>query len=407
MTMICVRSLLLALVFAATPMMMAGETSSPAIEREVARIDRRSADPDQKMLVVEAMARRLGTHRNHLLLLRRRTGESFGWIFVRQLEAEGKSRKRILSELRGVNAELETSTGRRRLAGIEAEPAIRPLVYVETGVDSNSTGTYFTVLPEVGLGATHWQLVAGVPYYRNSGTAFSAGGVGDAYLRALLHGRWAGNDLGVRLVVGFPSGDSNRGLGAGKVTVDGSGVFERDFGWWRPFGRVGVANSVFNSVGYQRPYVSTGNVAYFTGGLDIRLHRQVVAGAGGFAVRPWGAQTVHSRWSMPMPAGGAPMPGGGHPPGGGMPGMGGGIGSLTPVTVQPTTPGPHGMIPPSGVFAAADLRDHGASAWLRYTPRPGITIYVGAARSVPFQLTTVSAGLGFDLGRLLFPGKRL
>jgi len=90
----------------------------------------------------------------------------------------------------------------------------------------------------------------------------------------------------------------------------------------------------------------------------------------------------------------------------GSPGMGSGM--TSPFASVATM---HGQVTPfhmdgqSGEVPAEDLRDHGASAWATVALRPGLTLSLQAARSIPFELTTVSVGLGFDIGRLFFPGK--
>ena len=54
----------------------AGELNS-SIEQEMRRLDALAGNPDLKLAVVAAMAETLQIHRNHLLLLRRESGNSF------------------------------------------------------------------------------------------------------------------------------------------------------------------------------------------------------------------------------------------------------------------------------------------------------------------------------------------
>ncbi len=416
-----IHRLMLVLVIGLTAARGAAEETSAALEKEIAAIDAITAQPDRKMLAVELMAERLGTHRNRLLLLRRESGESFGRIFVEQLAQRGRSPREIVSELRAMRREFEKRWRRlRRSAGDGGSPPARPILYLGTGVDYNSVGTFVTLTPEAGFDTRHVSLVGGVPFYRLPGTTSAATGIGDAYISGLARGNAGRFLVGANVVVGFPTGDEARGLGAGKVTIDASGLVERRFERWRPFGRVGVANYVFNNIGYQRPYIATGNAAHFSGGVDFRAHRRVILGAGAFAVRPWGTQNVHSRmWDHghTAPPGSGPGPGAG----GGGPGMGHGGGMSAPgalPTATPTSalglgtlqhmPGDMPFLPPTpgGEVPAEDLRDHGVSAWVSFRLHRSLTLNFSVSRSFPFELTTASVGLGFDLGRLLFPGGR-
>ena len=99
-------------------------------------------------------------------------------------------------------------------------------------------------------------------------------------------------------------------------------------------------------------------------------------------------------------------------PGSGMPGMGtpGFDGGMSGGTIS-ATPSSARHMPflasaPGSNVPAEELRDHGAVAWASFTIRPGISLNFSVARSIPFELTTVGFGLGFDFARLLFPGKR-
>jgi hypothetical protein len=419
-----VRLFLVAILAALFPALGATPVDQSLVA-EIATIDAVTAGPDRKMVILEAMAVRLGTHRNHLLLLRRQSGESFGQIFVSLLEAKGRTPAQIDAELKTVIGE---TSQQLRLVGDAQQTgsqSARPILYLGNGVDHNSSGTFFTLAPEVGIESQHFTLVGGVPYFRNSGSDTSSSGVGDAYVSGLLRGMAARMDLGANLVVGFPTGDEENGLGAGKVTMDASGLLQKRFERFRPFVKGGVANYIFNNVGYQRPYISTGNAVYLSGGVDFRAHDHVVLGAGGFAVHPWGDQNVQPRMSMhgssaggtggmsgnsgSSMSGGMPggMSGGGTGSGIDMPGMGGSAGDGAPQAGQPfRTNMPFLSTSQQSMVPAEDLQDYGAVGWASFELHPGITLNFSVARSIPFELTTVGVGLGFDFVRLFLPGKR-
>jgi hypothetical protein len=384
------------------PLSLSAQTSNPDIESELKKIDALTADPDIKLVVVAAIADHLKVHRNHLILLSKETGQSYGRVFVSTLRERGLEDAGVLRELRLTNREIS-----RRLAQFKAPPGEttrpRPVLFMSTAVDHNSAGTFYSLVPEIGIDSSRASLVVGIPYYRTFTTNLTTGAVGDVYLAGFLRGRAAGFELGAAINIGTPTGDPSKGLGAGKVTADATGTIARRYEFARPWLSAGFANSVFNNVGYQRPYVADGNAAHFSGGLDLSVGRRLTMGFVGFALRPTGTQTVHSQTMVTNMASGTSMPGaGGMMPGGPMmPGMGGSNGTGTPTDSSM----PFYDRAQETVVSADELRDYGASGWLSIRLHRGVSLNVGAARSVPFHLTTARVGLGIDVARLLFPGK--
>lgn len=356
------------------------------LELELKKIDASAADPDRKVVLAAAMADVLKVHRNHLILLRKQTGKSYSDILVSELERAGKSREEILTVARGLNSEVNRGIERAASQedGTRGPAGLRPVAFLTTALDRNSAGTFYTLVPEIGVESRRGSLILALPYYKTRG---AAGGVGDIYATGALFGRALRLDFGTSLALGFPSGDSSQGLGAGKVTFDVSATVAKKLEQVRPFMTGGFTNSVFRNVGYQRPYISDGNAGYASGGMEISPVRRVTITLTGFAVRPIGTQTVYNRMSIDQ--------GGASPPSSGAAGhMGGGM--RMPFLVPGST---------TTNTAAGDLRDHGASAWTSIAVSNGVFLQFGVARSVPFELTTVRAGLGFDLARLLLRGR--
>lgn len=375
----------------------------PELESEIRELDALAVDPEMKLFVVGAMADDLGVHRNHLFMLRRQTGRSFGNLYVSSLEDRRYQHDVILTRLRAIREEINGKS--RQDAG--AEFSTVPILFVGTSVDRNSVGTFFAVIPEVGIEFRHGYVTAGVPYYKSAGGQLSSAGPGDAHVTGSVYGTVRGVELAAALTVGAPTGDRLRGLGAGKTTLDATGTIGGRLRSFRPFFTAGFANSVFNNVGYQRPYVSDGNAGHFAGGIEAAIGRRFRAGAGAFAVRPFGNQVVYSRMNTASPPTGD---GGTQPPhepepgmGGSMPGMGGGMPS-TGQKMPPSGPEIHVWERGASVAATPDeLRDHGANAWVSIALHPAVTMNAGIARSFPFGLTTARFGLGFNLSRVLFP----
>jgi hypothetical protein len=389
------------LLFAVEPVF--GQALNPELHIEIEKIDAQAADPDRKAVVAGAVADHLKIHRNRLALLRRETGQSYGRIFVSELEKAGTGPDEILRQARRLNQEILA-----RLGGGAVESrrsAVRPVLFLGAGTSHSDVGTFYSITPQAGIESRNAGLVLAVPTYRLTAREASTGGLGDVTATGYALASAGRFDLGASLAVGFPTGDRDLGLGAGKTTVDLVAMLSRRIDRVRLFADAGFTNSIFANVGYQRPYITDGNAVHFSGGVEARLAPRLVLGAGGFAVRPTGRQKVVSRIPVPetesvtsalTATAAQPFP----PPG--QPGRGRGRGPG-----EPPIPGaglrPPGVEPTAPVEATVEeLRDHGPIGWVSLYLHPAVSLNFAVARSMPFQLTTVHFGLGFDVGRLLF-----
>ena len=210
------------------------------------------------------------------------------------------------------------------------------------------------------------------------------------YVIGSVRGRALGLDLGSSLTIGTPTGDEKKGLGAGKVSVDAVGTIAKRFGAMRPWLAAGVTNSVFSNAGYQRPYVTDGSATHFSGGLDFALAHRLSFGLSGFALRPAGVQTVYSQTMPSSASAGNPT----QTPGGTMPGTHTAPGMTMSFYEQAQR----------SIISGSELEDHGAAVWVSIPLHEGLSLNVQAARSVPFHLTTIRAGIGIDLCACSFLG---
>ena len=396
------RKLTNVLVLLTMPAVLCAQVAG-SIQIEMTRLDALAANPELKLVVVAAIADSLEIHRNHLLLQRKETGQSFASIFVSELRAKGMDDGGILRSLRQVRLDVDRQVKQNAVA---VSSGARPVLLLGSNVDHSSLATIYSVVPEIGFDSKHVAAVVGVPFYRVSNSSLSSGGIGDVYASAFLRGRTRGFDVGLMLTMGAPSGDREKGLGAGKVTADASATISRRFEFAKPWVSAGFANSVYNNVGYQRPYVTDGNAAHFAGGVDFALPHKLGLGVGGFGLEPVGNQTVYSQPAAASSSGQSnTQSGNGMMPGAGMgAGMGSNAGtgnsSGLPNTSMPFYGhGQQSAVPPS------ELRDYGASVWLSIPLRTGVSLNTSVARSIPFHLTTARIGIALDLAHLLFPNK--
>jgi hypothetical protein len=393
------RNLTSLLVLLTMPIIVCAEAAAP-IQSEITKLDTLASNPQLKLVVVAAMADSLGIHRNHLLLQRRDTGQSFASIFVSELRAKGMTDDGILRSLREVLLEVDRQL---KSTAVAVGSGARPVLFFASNADHSSVATVYSLVPEIGFDSSHVAALIGVPFFRLSDSNLSSSGIGDVYASAFLRGRTGGFDIGSTLTLGAPSGDRSKGLGAGKVTVDAAGTVARRFEFVKPWISGGFANSVFNNVGYQRPYITDGNAAHFAGGMDFALPHRLSLGIAGFGLEPIGNQVVYSQ---PVATGSSgnqsdTQPGNGMMPGAGMSGMGP---ANTPNPPNPSMPfyghGQQSTVPPG------ELRDYGASLSFSIRLNAGVSLNTSVAQSIPFSLTTAHIGIAVDVAHFLFPNKR-
>lgn len=371
------RIALRCLAFVSLTFVLTGQAGDPRAE-----INALAADPETKFGVLNLIGSDLGTHRNRLVLLRKETGLSFADIYSEELRKRGLTETEIARRLQMVARRAEKEAGRAR--GLKAA---RPIAYLGSSMDHSSIGTVVTLNPEVGLDLRSFGLVAGLPVYRVSSPQRRSTGIGDAYVSAFLRRPARRYEVATGFTLGVPTGSKEQGLGAGRVSVDVNGTVRRHFESLRPFFGVGYTNSMFNNVGYQRPFISNGNAFYTSAGFDYRIGGRLTAGVGGFGLLAAGTQTVISQMSnmQTMSAAGAGQ--------GGLPGMSSGM---------PGHPGmgagmPVGHHTPIATVAGRDASDYGPSGWISWSPHADVTLSLRFAYSAPNRLTTVRLSVGFDL----------
>ena len=273
-----------------------------------------------------------------------------------------------------------------------AQPTTRPSgsgwLWVEqfSGSATNGAGQVMSLNSMTGYNFTsHFGVVAGLPVYfihDSSSTtgAVSSNGIGDVY--AGLRFSLANPIVNYRttLVGTAPTGDTAKGLSTGHATFDWTNHFDRRFGRWIPFANLGLANSVPDTLFYQRQFTSYGYIAHFQAGTSFRIMRPLSAVVSAYDIQPWGTQTVISRIVVEN-----------------VPGQ-----SLLPV---PPLPGPLGSLTGAPVFEQSHLvtgtasltSDDGVSAGLDANFARFFDIWAGYSHSFPLNLDTVSFGIGVNM----------
>jgi hypothetical protein len=273
----------------------------------------------------------------------------------------------------------------------EAQPTTRPggagWVWVEqfAGSATGGAGQLMSLTSTGGYNfSSHFGLAAGLPVYfvhdsASSEGAISSDGIGDVFLGARFSFANPVVNYRMSLTGTAPTGDTAKGLSTGHATFDWTNHFDRRFGRWTPFANLGLANSVPDTLFYQRQYTSYGYVAHFQAGSSVRLFRPLSAVASAYDIEPWGTQTVISR--IVTTTGGVPGP-------------------LGPLLGEPYFEQSHVT-----TSTASLTRDDGVSAGLVANFLSYFDVWAGYSHSFALNLDTVSFGVGVNMMSVLRHGE--
>ncbi len=247
--------------------------------------------------------------------------------------------------------------------------------YVQFAGTSNSDGQVYKLDPSVGYNLSgHFGMDVGIPVYfvRASSTAAgttSTNGIGNPYVDVRVKYLNPLLNFGSILTGYAPAGDSKKGLSTGRGTFDWTNHFDRSFSSLTPFGEVGIANTITDSLLFERPFTTFGFNTHLQGGIKYSLWKIFSVGASGYDILPSGQQTVFSKVQG---------------------GSSNSLSSHKPVFLnnQQTT-------------GTADIaHDDGFSTWIEAKPGSVLDMELGFTRSLHYDLNSVSFSIGLNLGRL-------
>jgi len=271
--------------------------------------------------------------------------------------------------------------------------------YEGFGASFNSLGAVTRLDNSVGYNfGSHFSANVGLPVYfirpSSSTGSQSVNGIGNIY--GQLHLTLASDSLNFTstLTGSAPTGDKKAGLSTGHATVDWSNGIARTFGPVTPFGEIGFANSVSDTLFFERPYITQGFVAHAQAGARFQLASRVSLGASAYGIEPSGQQTVVSRVAGNSAAAGANTTNTntnvGAPAAASNGKSNGNVhsnGKQGVFRTVATTTGPSSI-----------ARDYGYSGWLRFTPASSLDLHIGYTRSAAYGLNTLFLGIGMRLG---------
>ena len=248
--------------------------------------------------------------------------------------------------------------------------------YVQFAGTSNSDGQVYKLDPSVGYNFSgHFGMDVGIPVYFVRASSTTAGttstnGIGNPYLDVRVKYLHPLLNFGSTLTGYAPVGDSKKGLSTGRGTFDWTNHFDRSFSSLTPFAEVGIANTITDSLLFERPFTTFGFNTHLQGGVKYAVWKILNVGASGYDILPTGQQTVFSKVQ-----GGSSNPA---------------SPSHKPVFLnnQQTT-------------GTADIaHDDGFSTWIEAKPGSVLDMELGFTRSIHYDLNSVSFNIGLNLGRL-------
>ena len=248
--------------------------------------------------------------------------------------------------------------------------------YVQFAGTSNSDGQVYKLDPSVGYNFSgHFGMDVGIPVYFVRASSTTAGttstnGIGNPYLDVRVKYLNPLFNFGSVLTGYAPAGDSKKGLSTGRGTFDWTNHFDRSFSSLTPFAEVGIANTITDSLLFERPFTTFGFNTHLQGGVKYSLWKIFSVGASGYDILPTGQQTVFSK----VQGGSSNSASSSHKP--------------VFLNNQQTT-------------GTADIaHDDGFSTWIEAKPGSVLDMELGFTRSIHYDLNSVSFNIGLNLGRL-------
>jgi hypothetical protein len=248
--------------------------------------------------------------------------------------------------------------------------------YVQFAGTSNSDGQVYKLDPSVGYNFSgHFGMDVGIPVYFVRASSTTAGttstnGIGNPYLDLRVKYLNPVLNFGSILTGYAPAGDSKKGLSTGRGTFDWTNHFDRSFSSLTPFAELGIANTITDSLLFERPFTTFGFNTHLEGGVKYAVWKILNVGASGYDILPTGQQTVFSK-------------------------VQGGSGNPASSSHKPV------FLNNQQTTGTADIaHDDGFSTWIGASPGRAVDVELGFTRSIHYDLNSVSFNIGLNLGRL-------
>jgi len=234
----------------------------------------------------------------------------------------------------------------------------------------------------------HWAIESGVPMYfvvpsssaasttttTTTTTSDSYAALGDAFARLKFDPRWSAAKYNTSITATAPTGSRDHGISSGHATWNWDNKVEKDI--WRisPYVQASLANSLANTMSFQRAFTTYGFISQQKAGISYELFKGVSVEASYYNVTPLADQTVFSR--IKNKGKGSVASQGSN-----------GKGNGRVFEDNAVTTGTSGL-----------TKDHGFGAGISANPAKRVEWSLDYNRSVGYQTNTVSTSIGYRFG---------
>jgi hypothetical protein len=240
----------------------------------------------------------------------------------------------------------------------------------------------------------HWALESGVPLYFvipsssvSTTTTTSTGSytaLGDAFVRAKYDPRWQTVRYNASITATAPTGNRTHGISSGHATWNWDNKVETDFGPVSPYLQASLANTLANTLSYQRAFTTYGFVSQQKGGLSFDLGKGISLDTNYYNVAPLADQTIFSHV------------------------RGKGSSNATAGASTGHGNGKNRVFEDNAVISGSSslAKDHGFGAGISANPTKRTEWSVDYNRSIAYQLNTISTTISYRFGHVADANKK-
>jgi hypothetical protein len=247
----------------------------------------------------------------------------------------------------------------------------------------------------------HWAVETGVPMYfvapsssltsstsattTTASSSDSYAALGDAFARLKYDPHWKAARYNTSLTATAPTGSRTHGISSGHATWNWGNKLETDM--WRvsPYVQASLANSLANSMNFQRAFTTYGFISEQKAGLSFDVFKGVSIEGSYYNVAPLADQTVYSH----------------------VRGKGQGSGNAVLASNGQGKGNGRSFEDNAVISGSSSLtKDHGFGAGISANPRKNIDWSFDYTRSAAYQMNTLSTTIGYRFGHGTANGKK-
>ena len=240
----------------------------------------------------------------------------------------------------------------------------------------------------------HWALESGVPLFfvspsssatttTTTSTSGSYAALGDAFARLKFDPGWKAARYNTSFTGTAPTGSRDHGISSGHATWNWDNKVETDIWKVSPYVQASLANSLANSMNFQRAFTTYGFISQQKAGLSFDIFKSVSLDASYYNVAPLADQTVFSHVR--------------------------GKGSSNGTANSNAKGKGNGRVFEDNAVVSGSsslTKDHGFGGGISASPAKHVDWSLDYNRSVGYQTNTISTSIGYRFGHMTDAGKK-